>query len=427
MELCGKQNRSFQHSWLSRYNGLVYSEIDKGGYCKHCVLFGQSPSTVCNFAATLVSHPLISLQKASKKLREHFEGIGSVSARKYYHLMAVERAEAFKAVMEQKVIPVDQQLSKVRALTVARNRQKIKSIAETILFCGHQGIALRGHRDDWKHVDEAPHSNHGNFIALLRFKVDSGDQVLSDHLASAGANALYTSKTIQNEIIEICGNIIRSTILGRARAAGVFSVMADEATDASNKEQLAICIRFVDRCTLQIEERFMCFSKCDTGVSGEAIADNILGHFESWQLPASQLRGQTYDGAGAMAGKRRGASSRIVALHPKALYTHCAAHVLNLCVVKCCSISEIRNAMDIADGVCRFFKYSPKRQLCLEEWVERVLEGEKRRKIKSVCKTRWVERHEAFEVFLDLYQPLKRLRIPPTGIMNHGKTHSPSF
>ena len=32
-----------------------------------------------------------------------------------------------------------------------------------------------------------------------------------------------------------------------------------------------------------------------------------------------------------------------------------------------------------------------------------VLEGEKRRKMKSVCKTRWVERHEAFEVFLDLY------------------------
>ena len=35
-----------------------------------------------------------------------------------------------------------------------------------------------------------------------------------------------------------------------------------------------------------------------------------------------------------------------------------------------------------------------------------MLEGDRRRKIKSVCKTRWVERHEAFEVFLDLYEPL---------------------
>ena len=62
--------------------------------------------------------------------------------------------------------------------------------------------------------------------------------------------------------------------------------------------------------------------------------------------------------------------------------------------------------MDFADSVYRFFANSPKRQLCLEKWVEQVLEGERRRKIKSVCKTRWVERHQAFEVFLDLYQPL---------------------
>ncbi len=29
-----------------------------------------------------------------------------------------------------------------------------------------------------------------------------------------------------------------------------------------------------------------------------------------------------------------------------------------------------------------------------------------RKRLKSVCKTRWVERHEAFEVFLDFFQPL---------------------
>jgi len=42
--------------------------------------------------------------------------------------------------------------------------------------------------------------------------------------------------------------------------------MADEATDAANKEQLAVCI-----CTLKIEERFLGFSECETGVSGQAI------------------------------------------------------------------------------------------------------------------------------------------------------------
>ena len=69
--------------------------------------------------------------------------------------------------------------------------------------------------------------------------------------------------------------------------------MADEAADASNKEQLAVCIRFVNQSTLQIEERFMCFSECNAGTTGEAIADNILSQLDSWQLSALDIRGQT--------------------------------------------------------------------------------------------------------------------------------------
>ena len=46
--------------------------------------------------------------------------------------------------MESKVVSVDQQLWNARAITVAKNKQKIKCIAETVIFCGHQGIALGG-------------------------------------------------------------------------------------------------------------------------------------------------------------------------------------------------------------------------------------------------------------------------------------------
>ena len=77
----------------------------------------------------------------------------------------------------------------------------------------------------------------------------------------------------------------------------------------------------------------MGFSECVTGVTGEAIADNLLQHLSDWQLPASMLCGQTYDGAGAMAGKTKGAAARIAECYPKAVYTHCAVHVLNLCVL----------------------------------------------------------------------------------------------
>ena len=67
----------------------------------------------------------------------------------------------------------------------------------------------------------------------------------------------------------------------------MFSIMADEATDASNKEQLAICARYVQQDTLVIEEQFLGFTECDTGVTGEAIFSRILQHLDTFQLPAS--------------------------------------------------------------------------------------------------------------------------------------------
>ena len=175
----GRQNRSFQHCWLSRYNGLVYSELDKGGYCKYCVLFGQAPSSVSNLTGVLITLPLTNLQKASEKLLEHFTGVGTHAAWKH-HLAAVDKAMHFQSVAEKKQLPVDQQLSKMRAERIAENKQKLKSIAETVIFCGWQGIALRGHHDDWKHVAESSEVNPGNFISSLYLRVPSGDQVLAN-------------------------------------------------------------------------------------------------------------------------------------------------------------------------------------------------------------------------------------------------------
>ena len=89
-----------------------------------------------------------------------------------------------------------------------------------------------------------------------------------------------------------------------------------------------------------------------------------------------------------MAGKSKGAAACITAKHPKALYTHCASHRLNLCVVKSCTIREISNMMQSADKVSRFFSNSPKRQLAMEKWIDNLFANEKCRKIKEMCRTR---------------------------------------
>ena len=93
------------------------------------------------------------------------------------------------------------------------------------------------------------------------------------------------------------------------------------------------------------QEKFIAFHECVSGVTGEAISENIISNLAVWQLQPHLLRRQAYDGAGAMSGLSKCVAARITSKYPKTLYTHCASHCLNLCVVKCCSVKEI-NSMD---------------------------------------------------------------------------------
>ena len=120
--------------------------------------------------------------------------------------------------------------------------EKMKSIVKTVIFCGQNNIPLRGKRDDNPDVSNL----QGNFQALLEFRIDSGDVKLKEHLDNAPRNATYLSKTIQNEIIETVGNYIFSKIIAEVKQTRMFSIMADEAADVSNKENLSLVLRYVD-------------------------------------------------------------------------------------------------------------------------------------------------------------------------------------
>ena len=85
---------------------------------------------------------------------------------------------------------------------------------------------------------------------------------------------------------------------------------------------------------------------------------------------------------------------------PLAVYTHCRAHCLNLAIVHSCDQPVIRNMLGILKETCNFFEYSPKRTdnllLCV---IEKDSPDAKKTTLKNMSKTRWVERHEAYEVY----------------------------
>ena len=130
-------------------------------------------------------------------------------------------------------------LSEATAQQIATNRQKLHSIVETVVLCGRQNIPLRGHQDSTMDVEQTPNAQHGNFRALLQFRVAAGDTVLRDHLAQSSRNATYTSSRIQNQILDILGSTVVGEIVQRVRDATYYTIIADEVTDCSNKEQLS--------------------------------------------------------------------------------------------------------------------------------------------------------------------------------------------
>ena len=256
---------------------------------------------------------------------------------------------------------------------------------------------LRGHREQ----DAGPDKNPGNFRALLDFRVDAGDSVLKDHFKSMPRNAQYISPQIQNDLISCTGEWIRKQILNEVKSAKFFSICADEAADSSNREQLPLILRFVDNSN-SIREEFGDFIVCDTGTTGVAIADKILAAVGEYGLNPEYLRGQAYDGAGNMAGKYRGAAVSIQSTCPKAVYVHCAAHSLNLCIVAACGVQSVQNMMGTMVEICLFFSNSPKRQLEFEKHIQSI-KGARAKKLAGMYKTRWVARIDALELFFDLY------------------------
>ena len=230
----------------------------------------------------------------------------------------------------------------------------------------------------------------------MEVRIDAGDKPLKNH-ETCHVNARYSSKTIQNQIISLIGEYIRESIVQEIKEAKFFSVLCNEVTDNANLEQLLFVLRFVDK-DCQIREEFIDF-QCTDWITGEVISGLILGKLEQWGLKINDCRGQGYDGASNMSSQVRRVQGLISQKNPKALYVHCNSYVLNLVIVKAYSQPTIRNMAGTITEIAIFFNYSPKQQRCLETVISMDQPDSPRSKIRDLCRTRWVERHEAYETF----------------------------
>ena len=188
-----------------------------------CMLFGHGQDG--GDLGILVSLPMVNFTKTLPTTLPKHE-------QKESHHMVVTMLGDFMAVMDGKRQDVHMSLDTAVAQRVATNRLKLEAIVDTILLCGRQNIALRGHRDSCSDAEADPTSSHGNFLAILQYAVKHGDT--ANIFAQLLAMLHYASSMIQKEFISIISDQIRSSIIDNVKLARWITVIADEVTDVSN-------------------------------------------------------------------------------------------------------------------------------------------------------------------------------------------------
>ena len=193
--------------------------------------------------------------------------------------------------------------------------------------------------------------------------------------------------------------------LKKVRSSVCYTLIADEVTDCSNKEQLCIVIRYVEPETASIREDLVTFPECDSGITGKALADKMLGFIRN-HLNPSNMRNQAYDRARNMSGNTNVAAAKISSQSPLALYTHCNSHCLNLAVVASFEEVSIRNMIGVVKRPSIFFFAHHKHRKKLEEAIQNTQPESNVLKLNDLGRTRWIERIDALDHIKKLYSSI---------------------
>jgi hypothetical protein len=118
-----------------------------------------------------------------------------------------------------------------------------------------------------------------------------------------------------------CGKILARQIAAEVHTAKFFSILVDETTDCSTKEQCSLSVRYVRNN--EVQERFVAFCDLQGDMTAASIASAVVNKLNELEMDVSMIRGQGYDGAAAMSGRLNGVQAEIKRLSPAAPCIHC--------------------------------------------------------------------------------------------------------
>ena len=128
------------------------------------------------------------------------------------------------------------------------NRLRLMATIFSVHWCAFQAVPFRGH-------DESSGSiNKGNFREMLK-AIGFYNNEMKELFRTAPKYALYTSPSIQKEILNLISTRVKQMIC-KEIDGGKFCLLVDEARDESNKEQMSIVLRYVNKDGVIVERFF---------------------------------------------------------------------------------------------------------------------------------------------------------------------------
>lgn len=210
----------FQAKWFSQYPWLHYSPTLQKVLCFECVkaytikkttLEKRNDPAFCSNGFNNWKHAVECFNRHKKSKAHH-------------HSLTVNALEQ---------TPVHTQISSSMARLQEEARYCLKQIMGSLRYLSRQ-VAFRGHE-----------VNDGNFYYLVKF-LATKDPILSSWFKRCHD---YISPQCQNEYLALFANTIVSEIASTIRSLSVlqFSIIMDGTQDIQGKEQVSICLRYVDQ------------------------------------------------------------------------------------------------------------------------------------------------------------------------------------